>query len=240
MRKFLIPAVAALAVAAVEVAPTIAQDEGPTTLKVDATVSPNNGGSKKKPQGHKIKVRIDVTTTGDVEHPIVQSGDVFFPKGSLYNGGKYPKCSKATLSRSGPSGCPKKSIMGKGSGSANADTVEAGPKVVVVNGGKNTVWFYVTLQRPARVRAPVEGKLTKPGGKWAYKLHFDVPQSLQVVAGVPITLNYLTVEAGGKSWAKDWLATTSCGAGNKWPFEAHANLNSGATVNYTDSVTCKK
>jgi hypothetical protein len=241
MRKFLIPAAAAgvLAVGAVEVATTIAQG-GPTTITVDAKATPNNGGSKAKPQGHKISAKITVTTAGDVDHPIVQSGDVFFPKGSLYQGQKFTSCKKAVLSRSGPDGCPAKSIMGKGSGSANADTVEAGPKVVIINGGKNLVWFYTTLQRPARVRAAIAGKLTPQSGQWAYKLHFVVPDSLQVVAGIPITLNNLTASAGFKSWAKQWLATTSCGAGNKWPFEAHLQLSTNQTVNYTDSVTCKK
>lgn len=242
MRKFLIPttAVAALAVLAVEVAPTIAQDQGPTTVNVDATATPKNGGSKKKPQWHKLHVKITLTTTGDVDKPVMESGDVLFPKGSLYNGGKYPKCSKATLSRSGPDGCPAKSIMGKGSGSANADTVETAPKITVVNGGANTVWFYTVLQHPARVRAPVEGHITKQSGQWAYKMHFEVPAVLQKVAGIPVTVNYLTIDAGGKSWAKDWLATTSCGAGNKWPFQAHLNLSTGTSIDYTDSVACTK
>jgi hypothetical protein len=240
MRKFLIPAVAALAVVTVEVAPTIAQSDGPTKVEVDASVSPNNGGSKKKPQGHTVKAKITVTTSPDVDKPVVEGGEVYFPKGALYNGKKFASCSKATISRGGPDACPKKSIMGKGSGSANADTVETAPKVVVVNGGKSTVWFYTTLQRPARVRAPVEGKISKASGQWALKLSFKVPEVLQSVAGIPVTLNDLTVTAGGKSWAKDWLATTSCGSGGKWPFEAHLNLSTGQTVQYTDSVTCKK
>jgi hypothetical protein len=240
MRKFLIPAVAALAVVAVEVAPTIAQDSGPTKIEVDAKVTPNNGGSKSKPQGHKVTAKITVTTDPAVDKPVVLSGDVYFPKGAKYNGGKFASCSKATISRGGPDACPAKSIMGKGSGSANADTVETSPTITVVNGGKSTVWFYTVLQRPARVRAPVEGKISKASGKWALKLHFDVPKVLQAVAGIPVTVNYLNVTAGGKSWAKDWLATTSCGAGNKWPFEAHTKLSTGQTVSYTDSVTCKK
>jgi hypothetical protein len=93
---------------------------------------------------------------------------------------------------------------------------------------------------PARVRAPVPGTITKQSGQWAYKLHFVVPDVLQKVAGIPVTVNWVKMTAGGKSWAKDWLATTSCGAGNKWPFEAHLNLSTGATVNYTDSVACTK
>lgn len=242
MRKFLIPTTAAavLAVGAVEVATTIAQDSGPTSIKVDASATPKNGGSKSKPQGHKVTAKITVTTTGDVEHPIVQSGDIYFPKGGKYQGEKYTKCAQATLTRGGPDACPSKSLIGKGNGSASADTVEAGPKVVVVNGGKNLILAYVTLQRPARVRAVVPAKLTPQSGQWSYKLSFKVPETLQVVAGIPITLNNLTLTAGFTKAAKDIIATTSCGTGNKWPFQVNLQLNSGGSTSFTDSVPCTK
>jgi hypothetical protein len=242
MRKFLIPTTAAavLAVGVVEVATTIAQDSGPTTIKVDAKATPNNGGTKAKPQGHKVTAKVTVTTTGDIEHPIVESGEIYFPKGGKYQGEKYTKCATATLTRGGPDACPDKSNIGSGSGSASADTVEAGPKVQIFNGGKNLTLAYVTLQRPARVRAVVQGKLTPQSGQWSYKLHFDVPETLQVVAGIPITLNNLKLVAGYTKAAKDIIATTSCGAGNKWPFKVDLHLSTKQTTTYTSSVTCKK
>lgn len=242
MRKFLIPTAAAavLAVGTVEVATTLAQDSGPTSIKVEAKATPNNGGTKKKPQGHRVTAKVTVTTSGDVEHPIVESGEIYFPKGGKYQGEKYTKCSSSTLSRGGPSACPAKSKIGKGSGSASADTVEAGPQVQIFNGGKNLTLAYVTLQRPARVRATIAAKLTPMSGQWSYKLHFDVPQTLQVVAGIPVTLNNLTLIAGYTKAAKDIIATTSCGAGNKWPFKVDLHLSTGATTTYTSSVACKK
>lgn len=242
MRKFLIPTAAAtiLAVGTVEVATTIAQDSGPTSIKVDAKATPNNGGSKAKPQGHKISAKVTVTTVGDVDHPIVESGVIYFPKGGKYQGQKYTKCAQATLARSGPDGCPTKSKIGSGSGSADADTVEAGPKVQIFNGGKNLILAYVTLQRPARVRAVVPAKLVPQSGKWSYKLSFTVPETLQVVAGIPITLNDLSLTTGYTKAAKDIIATTSCGAGNKWPFQVDLALSTNTTTTYTDSVACKK
>jgi hypothetical protein len=239
MRKFLIPAVGALALVAFEVAPTIAQDSGQTQLTVSPTVSPNKAGTKKKPQGVKLTVKTVWNTPGDVDHPIIQSADVLFPKGSLYNGAKYPKCSEAKLSNGGPEACPPASIMGKGSGSASADTVDADPRIVVVNGGGSKVFLWTTLAHPARVRAAVPGTITKMSGKWAYKLHLVVPQSLQVVAGVPITLNNLTITAGGTKAAKDWLATTSCPANKKWPFQVTTQLSTGGESTYASSIACK-
>jgi hypothetical protein len=242
MRKFLIPTTAAavLAVGVVEVATTIAQDSGPTSITVKASATPNNGGTKAKPQGHKVTAKITVTTTGDVDHPIVESGTIYFPKGGKYQGEKYTKCAQATLSRGGPDACPSKSQIGRGFGSASADTVEAGPKVKIFNGGKNLTLAYVTLQRPARVRAVIPAKLIPQSGQWSYKLNFTVPETLRVVAGIPITLNNLTLIAGYTAAAKDIIATTSCGAGNKWPFQVDLHLSTNQTVTYTDSVACKK
>jgi hypothetical protein len=242
MRKFLIPtaALSALALVAVEVAPTIAQDASPTQFSATATVSPNKAGTKAKPQGVKLTFNAKWTTTGDVEHPIIQSGDVNIPKGGLYNGGKFPSCSAATLGRGGPDKCPPKSIMGTGSGDALADQVHTTPKITVVNGGKDKIYFWTVLQNPARVAAAVPATIKKDTtGKWSYKVHFEVPDSLQIVAGVPITLNTLKVTVGGKAWAKDYIATTSCPASKKWAYSATAYLNTGGSVSYTGSTPCQ-
>jgi hypothetical protein len=239
MRKFLIPAVGALALVAVEVAPTIAQSPPDTTITSKTTVSPNKAGTKKKPQGVTLKYEATFTTSADIEHPIITGGTVLIPKGGLYNGGKYPKCSEATLNRGGPAKCPPKSIMGKGSGKAHADNVVTIPRITVVNGGANKVFFFTVLQNPARVQAAVPATIKKTSGEWAYRVTFEVPKSLQIVAGIPITLDSLNITLGGKSWAKDWLATTSCPASKKWPYESTFNLSAGAPITYTGSVTCK-
>jgi hypothetical protein len=242
MRKYLIPtaALGALALTAVEVAPTIAQSSSSTTFSATATVSPNKAGTKAKPKGVKLTFNAKWETTGDVEHPIITSGDVNIPKGGLYNGGKFPSCSAATLSHGGPSKCPSKSIMGSGSGDALADTVHTVPKITVVNGGKDRIYFWTVLQNPARVQAAVPATIKKDtSGRWSYKVHFEVPRSLQIVAGVPITLNTLRVTVGGKSYAKDYIATTSCPSNRKWQYSATATLSTGGSVSYNGSTPCK-
>jgi hypothetical protein len=239
MRKFLIPAVGALALIAVEVAPTIAQDSPQTALTVSPTVSPNKAGTKKKPQGVKLKVKLHWETPGDGEKPVVQSSDVLFPKGSLYNGAKYPKCTESKLNNGGLAACPKGSIMGTGTGDAFADTVITHPAITVVNGGADKVFLWTILTNPARVQKAVPGTITKQTGQWAYKLHLTVPTALQIVAGVPIALRDLTVTAGGKAGAKDWLATTSCPASKKWPFSVSTDMSSGSTAKYQSTVACR-
>jgi hypothetical protein len=242
MRKSLVSAasLAVIGATAVAVGPVLAQDNPTqTVLSGKPTVTPNKAGTKKKPQGVKLTVKVHWETPGDGEKPVTQTADVMFPKGSLYNGGKYAKCDANTLARKGISGCPAKSIMGTGSGVAYADTVFTSPKITVVNGGGNKVFLFTVLSNPARVAAPVPGTITKQSGQWAYKLHLEVPQSLQIVAGVPIALRDITITAGGKSYAKDWLATTGC-SGGKWPFTVETFFDNGGSAKFAGSVACRK
>jgi hypothetical protein len=240
VRKSLIPlaAVASCVVAA----PVLAQSSGTnpsnTVLTTKVSVSPSKAGTKKKPQGVKLSFKVNWTTPEDQDKPVTQSADVLFPKGSLYNGGKFKSCSQSTMERSGVSACPKNSIMGTGTGTAYADTVLTSPKITVVNGGANKVFLFTVLTNPARVAEPVPGTITKMSGQWAYKLHLVVPQNLQVVAGVPIALRDLTVTAGGKSYAKDWLATTACGTGGKWAFELTTAFDNGGSATYDGTTPC--
>ena len=209
-------------------------------VTVAPKVTPDKAGTRAHPQGVTLAVTFHWQTLGASNQPIVTGFHVLFPKGSLYNGAHYTTCSLGKLNALGPSGCPKASIMGSGTGDAYADTVITHPKITVVNGGASTIYFYTVLNNPARVQQPVIGHLTPMGGKWAYSLSASVPQDLQVVAGVPIELTYLTVTAGKGSW----LATTSCAAG-RWPFSVTTqyidpNTNATGSSSYAASVRCRK
>jgi hypothetical protein len=241
LRKMLIPTagLVVLGAAAVAVGPVVAQDTGSqTVLTAKPVVTPSKAGTKSHPQGVKLNVKVHWETPADLDKPVTQSADVLFPKGSLYNGAKYPSCTQNVLARQGPKGCNKKAIMGAGTATAYADTVLTHPVITVVNGGGSKVFLYTVLNNPARVQAPVPGTITKATGQWAYKLHLVVPTSLQIVAGIPIALRDFNVTAGGKSWAKDWLATTSCPASKKWPFSVQTFFNTGGSSTYQSTVAC--
>ena len=188
----------------------------------------------------KVKVAFHWRTLGEADQPVVTKFFVLFPKGSLYNGAKVAKCSLRAVTN-GPQACPKASIMGSGSATAYADTTLTHPTVTVVNGGANVVYFYTVLNNPARVQEPVIGHIAKLSGKWAYSLSVTVPKNLLVVAGVPIELTSLNATAG----KGDWLETTGCGPGGKWPFSVTTSYENPNTLakgasSYTGSTTCKK
>jgi hypothetical protein len=234
-----------LVLAAIVVAPTTGAQAPLTSVTVDAKVTPNKAGTKRKPQGVVLSGKIRWSSQEGVEPPIITAFDILISKGGVYNGGKYPKCSMAVANRGGPSACPKESIMGSATGSAWADDVITRPKVTFINGGARRICFYTVLTNPARVRTCVPGTVTKLNHpKWGYRVKITVPEVLQVVAGVPIALRDISWRAGGKPYAKDWIATTSCPKGNKWAFELETfyEYSDGSTgsSSYADSVACRR
>lgn len=163
------------------------------------------------PQGVRISASFGYQGLSPAEQPMLTNIDIWFPKGSVYNGAHEPRCSAHTLRAAGPGACPKGSIMGSGGGNAFADTVITHPKITIVNGGPNVAYFYTVLNNPARVQDPVPGVITRLHGNYTYHLHVTVPQDLRVVAGVPIKLTLLHIVAGrGK-----WLELTSAPQGVK-------------------------
>jgi hypothetical protein len=232
LRKLAIATLGLLAAAAGVAA---AQSTSSTTIAVRPSVSPSKAGTKAHPRGVRLAIEVRWTTPAGQDRPIVAGGDVLFPKGSLYNGRRFARCSADALNRGGLRACPKGSIMGTGGGTAFADTVATHPQITVVNGGQRNVCLYTVLNNPARVQACVAGTVTPMHGKWAYKLHLVVPQSLQVVAGIPVQLTELHVTAG----KGNWLATTSCPKSHKWPFSVTTFYAAGGgSSSFDSSVRC--
>jgi len=244
MRKFVALLAVMAAVGMVAAVPAMAQLPD-TSVKVDAKVSPKKAGTKKKPKGINLSGKVTWTTEVGFEPPVITGATVFISKGGRYNGGSHAKCSKKKLQRDGgPNNCPKKSIVGKATGLALADTVPTKPKVVIVNGGATSAFLYTTLYHPALVQEPVPVKIKKQTGKWAYRMDITVPENLLIVAGVPIalkTFNFEVGKSGKRPWAKNYIQTTSCPKGG-WTFdlETRYRYNDGSTSSsqYGDSVPC--
>lgn len=217
------------------VAVALAQSSPPITVQVYPKVIPNKAGTPAHPQGVTLDVRIKIGIPENYEPPLVNEIDVWFPRGSLYNGDKYPTCSVHTMNVSGPSGCPSDSIMGHGTGVARADSTFTYPQITVVNGGQHEVFFYTVLNNPARVQEPVPGIVTKLSGPWLYHLHVVIPKNLQIVAGVPIVLQSLHIVSG----RGDWLATTYCPPDREWKWKALASFNNGQQLFTHGAVGCR-
>ncbi|MGX6449546.1 hypothetical protein ACVU7I_16000 [Patulibacter sp. S7RM1-6] len=241
MRKLAVPTAALAAVSFAAVAPSYAQTPGvETTIAVQPKVSPNKAGTKKKPKSVSLDIKAQFKTTGPdgQNKPVAQKVEILFPKGSLYDGKAVPSCAKSKLDRGLPKDvCPKGSIVGSGGANAWADTVKTTAKFTLVNGGQKAVYLYTEMTNPAIVQTPVPGKIKKGGKLGGYVLTFTVPEELQIVGGVPISLIDLHVKTNKK--AKGWLNTTSC-TGGKWPFETTTWFDNGNQAKFASSVKCKK
>jgi hypothetical protein len=242
MRKLVALLAVVMTVGAIAAVPSFAQNVK-TIVEANAQISPNKAGTKKNPQGVKLSGTVRWTSEAGVEPPIITAATAYIGKGGSYNGGKYPKCSKRTL-QTKPKSCPRKSIMGSGTGEALADRVITRPKVVFYNGGARWMYLYTTLFNPAFVQEPVPAKISKVGGKWNYKVRITVPENLQIVAGVPIALRNFKYSVGGKKYAKDYITTTSCPKGNKYDFQLETEYlypdGSESKSATQDTVPCRR
>jgi hypothetical protein len=207
---------AAVAVGAAIVVPALAAQSLPgTRIESHAVATPSRAGTPQHPVGLSVTASARLITAPDVEAPVVTGIDILIGKGLSWNNGGFVTCAKARLDRSGPKGCPPRSLMGSAYATGRADTVPARLDLTFFNGGPDLVYVYAVLSNPARVRETLTlhtRRLTAPG-PWGESETIDVPRSLQVVAGVPLTMDQLKLTVGGKSYAKKFIYSTSCPQG---------------------------
>lgn len=235
MRTLTTLATAALIVSAALVAPSVAQAPE-TTVIVDAQVIPNKAGTPKRPQGVKIRASVEFVHPEGYEPKIVARAQALFPRYGNYNGDDHAKCTKRLLDRKGPSGCPKKSKIGYVTGQVYADTVLTKPQVRIFNAGNKLALAHVTLYRPTLVKETIPVRIQKlRRGKWGYKVSFTVPESLRIVAGVPIAPK----ELHGTVGRGHLIETTGCPKSRRWEYEGTAYFTDGTSVTHRDSVPCR-
>jgi hypothetical protein len=237
--------VTAVVAGAVAVVPALAQDVPDTRITSTARATPDKAGTTKHPQGVSIKASAELITPRDMDPPIVDRIEILVGPGLIWNDDKYTKCSKAVLDREGPSGCPRTSLMGSATATGMADQVAARVDLLFFNGGERRKFAYATLNNPARVRETLVVESTRlHGGAWAHRETVNIPKTLQIVAGIPLRLTKVRMQIGGKSYAKDFVASTSCPQGG-WKYQVTANYlydvggQPASNVN-NGSIPCKK
>ncbi len=220
---------AALAVSAIVVASAMAQgDRGdrdpPSATDLSATmqVTPSKAGTSEDPRGVAIDATSTIETERGSEPPIVTGLDLAVGPGFSWNGDRYVTCRRRVLDRRGPRGCPRESIMGSGVAGARAGGVDTGLDMTFVNGGTGRLLAFIRFEYPARVQETIVVKGAELPGTWGYKYTLRVPASLQVVAGIPVQTTSLRFQVGGKPYARDYVATTSCPRGG-WRYRITAH-----------------
>ncbi|HEY6780950.1 MAG TPA: hypothetical protein VI111_08355 [Thermoleophilaceae bacterium] len=229
---------AAALAAAVVALPALAQDQ-PTTepgpLDVRIKVTPKKAGTPRHPQPIKIKVDASPIPHNPTVEPIVDKGIIRLGKGVLWNGAKHPKCTARILNQRGLGACPKGSIFGRFS-NGFVEPARPTPKITLINGGAKLAFAYMQLTSPARVSLALPIHIKRRSGKWAYRLSYDVPPALQVVAGVPISLT----PAHGTIGQDDILVTTSCPRDGTWKYDSTITPLGGRSAKHAGTVACRR
>lgn len=194
-----------------------------TTLDARVSVTPKAGGTPKRPQGHKITVETHLTTPEGVVRPTLTGIEVWYGRGIEFRRKGVPTCSVKTLSEGGPEACPPESRLGAGSGPNADDGLNPIPKLHFFSAPGGKMIAYATLLRPARVRAVLDDRpvLDAPG-PWPFRDAWAFPRTLQVVAGIPITIDDLRLAFGYTKGAKNYISSTSCPRGGwAWRVRLH-------------------
>ncbi len=170
-------ATAVFAAAAVAVAQSVVP-----VVSVAASVSPEKGGTKKKPRNASTTIKFDVNPESNSTLAGVDYG---LPSTLKVSGVGFPKCSATTINTKGESACPKKSKVGTG-----AATALLGPGKtpitfavnVYTNGSKALV--LALKQNGGAVQVAFDAKYAKN------RLAFSIPPNVQQPA--PGLYSYVT------------------------------------------------
>lgn len=156
--------------------------------------------------------RIRQVQPGALEPARVTGGSLWLPRGLAFNFGKAPVCRRSFTHPPGELCAADDSIVGRppSSGRAFDETDEVDgftdADYVYVNGGAGQMWAFTVIYNPALVQEPVPIKVRKPRGtRWSHRLDFRIPQILQVVGGIPISLRSFDVEIDGIELAPGYL-----------------------------------
>ena len=200
-------------------------------------VTPDKAGTPSRPRGVEVDIRGTITTTDGTAPLMPQAVDVWLPKGWVYNGAKHPACTLAKLNRGGPSACPPESNMGRVEIAVVEDRPSTTPpQAIIFNGGRSKMYFWVVVVNPARVQMAVAGTITKLGSpRWSYRIHADIPSTLQVVAGIRVVMDIVR----GRVGRGDWMATTRCPPDHRWRSHLRMTYAAGQVLDTDGSVPCR-
>lgn len=169
-----------------------AQGEVTNTYVVDGSTSPAREGSRQNPVPIGIDFDYEVGTTDGRRPSPIEKYSIRFG-GVIVNQAVAPRCSNATLEAEGPSGCPRRSIVGSGfienaTGARNDPNDQSLPcnaSVQVINGPSNGGNLYVQGSPDStdprtrcviQLAAAIPFRFVRRGS--AIALEFEVPTSL--------------------------------------------------------------
>jgi hypothetical protein len=170
-------------------------------------------------------------------------------KGGVFGGKYFARCKLAALQAKGPSACPSKSRIGKGTGTGSAkpilDSVSA--KLTLFNGekkgGKDTVYVFTLPDvGPTFVVVGTIAKVNK--GKFGHELTFNI-DPIKTLPNAPdaaiISVKTNTpVKSIKKGKKKRYLITAPKTCKKTWAYQGEFTFVNGQKATVDGSTKCKK
>ena len=197
--------IAVLVVAALTAAgATVAWAQSATkhVLSFDMSATPLKLSKPGKPVGLTLryKMSLEETTEARVAQPDRMT---FLLPATKINPGAFPHCTKEILRQKGPTGCPEKSLIGKGTGTGDATPLieEALADIMVFNGpkvgGKPTLVAWGKA-RGVQVTATLTGTINKTSGKYGYRVDLPIPGIPTLIGQPEASVDGFDVKVGAK------------------------------------------
>jgi hypothetical protein len=198
--------------------PAAAMADG-STVDIDSHVTPVIRAFTPKTTSATLAVNLTFHGPNGGPADTLQQAVLKFTYGAHLNGKLFPSCSADQIRNH--TRCPKGSQIGSGTalGILGGDTGNPTKEPITVtlyNGPKGkSITFEIKGQQPAVIDVPFDAPLqTFTGGIYNYGLTVNVPDILQVVAGIPISLDYFNVKVGAsrvvKGHKRGYIETLIC------------------------------
>jgi hypothetical protein len=203
-------------------------------VKFTSSMSPAKAG---KSTG--VSVNFEASDPAAGQPPIMNKITIKFPAGGKFNGSKFPKCTTATLLSKGPSGCPKGSKIGTGTGVGYAKPVVTDPvsaKLTIFNGGSSILVFVLpdlgpTFVTPCKISGGYNLTCTIPPIK-------TLPSAPDASVGTVKTKTKALTLKKGKKKIGFVVAPKKCKG--SWKTDATFSFATGESVKATATQKCKK
>jgi hypothetical protein len=185
---------------------TAAFADGKTTVVVDSHVTPVIRQFTPKTTSATLAVNLSFAGENGTAAATLKQADLKFTYGARLNGKYFPSCSAEMIRNH--EACPRGSKIGSGTALGTiGDPPNAAEEPIVVtlfNGPKGkSITFRIQGEQPAVIDVPFDAQLkTFSGGTYNYGLTVTVPDILQRVAGLPISLKYFNVKVAATQKVK--------------------------------------